>query len=196
MIKKLLTTILLLSSVFAFTQTRYTSQIIEVDNPQYGLTAQLFNGSQSDIFLDRATIKGFNILPLFVGSDSPDHVSVMLLSIGLSNVEQSNCVPDHNVIALSGIANLTNGVRVSSYPCQSEYILLDFASLETCVSKDCTFDYRAEPIIVHPGTGVTLWVAVYDGKNAFSFVGHAWLSFEWHDHVGCPFQSNNPMCIQ
>lgn len=208
--KKVLYVLSLLLSTALFGQTRFIS-VSEVENPPYGLVAQLWNASTDTIYVDSVSITAAPNLPLPRGNNATIPVSYLSFGFGLSNLEEQQCTLTSSLVM--GGSVLIPGpptVRVSKQPCtpndkpygQSNgngtynYTPTNFIALDVCIGNHCWLDFSGGAIAVQPNTGITIYTGVYDGKDAFGWTGYAYTSFRWHNHIGCPIGSNNVLCLQ
>jgi hypothetical protein len=208
--KKLLCVLTLLLSTLLPAQQRFVS-FSNVENPPYGLVAQLWNASSDTIYVDSVSVAAAPNLPLARGTNATLPVSFLSFGFGLSNLEENQCTSNGSFLMGGNTAVVAfNTVRVTQQPCtpngrpygQSNgngtynYTPTNFVTLDACIGNHCWLDFSGGAIAIQPGTGITIYTSVYDGVNGFGWTGYAYSSFRWHNHVGCTVGSNNPLCLQ
>lgn len=181
-------------SLASFAQTRYSSFGI-VDNPPYGMVAQLWNASTNVVYFDGLTVSAVPILPLPHGSNGIYPVSFLEFAFELANKEESQCTSVTSfVMGGSTAIQAPSTIRVSKQPCTPNgrpygqpngdgtfnYTIQNFVIIDTCIAMYCRIELSASPIPVQPNTGITIYTAAYDGVNGFSWTGETWFNFRWH----------------
>lgn len=189
----------------AFTLTASAQQFTataRVEDPPYGLVAQLWNNTTSTIYVDHIDISG--ILEAS-GQVAPN--GLVEFGIGFSNLEENQCKPAISMLFIdpsdgpypSTDANL----RVTQQPCTPgglaygvplgpnkwNYTPTNLYVLNFCYGFICSLDIAGLPI--PPGHGVTVYTAYYV-EECYKDPTGAWKScaYGWKGYVGVNFRGH------
>lgn len=167
---------LLISSAFA--KNNYSATAV-VDDPPYGLVAQLWNGSAFPIYVTHIDVTTTN-------------GGMLNFGIGYSNLEQSDCT-SFSVIAADPVAGPTvitgQGIRPSAQPCTpgghpysvTNYTLTNLFNLANCFGSVCSLEFP-QGVTIPPNHGVTIYTAFFvNGSWANGWTGYAAVNFRWHN---------------
>lgn len=185
--------ILAVSSCFA--QTRYIS-MSQVEDPPYGIVAQLWNSSNTPVYLESVESSGAASVIY-----SPATDGILEFGYGLSNLEEQQCQAVQATVfgGNSLVVAPNDGVRVSQQPCTPNglkygvaytgtgscngynYTCTNFIPIKRCWGAvPCSVDLTVNPLVVQPGTGITLYSARYKDPYAFGWQGVVTVTFRWH----------------
>lgn len=178
---------LLFTVTFSFAQTQQFTATAKVEDPPYGLVAQLWNNSTSTIYLDHIDVTAAPELKQVATG------GILQFGIGFSNVEESQCnaAPMLLLDPVNGPQFSTDTtVRVSQQPCTPNgltygvllspgkwnYTPTNIFTLASCWGLVCTVDYPSG-LAVPPNHGVTIYTGYYVESYAYGWKGYAAVNF-------------------
>lgn len=161
-----------------------------VEDPPYGLVAQLWNNTTSTIYLDHIDISG---IAEATGQAGPN--GLVEFGIGFSNLEESQCKPAPMLFLdpVNGPYPSTDAnLRVSQQPCtpnglpygiplgngKTNYTGTNLYALNFCYGGTCSANFN--PLPIPPGHGVTIYTAYYVSPYAFGWKGYVGVNFKGH----------------
>lgn len=182
---------LILAASGGFAQTRYVA-LSQVEDPPYGIVAQLWNASTTPVYLEfmEAT-----------GAPSVAFDGMIAFGFGLSNLEEQQCQPVAAYVFGGSTAVIApnDGLRITQQPCTpngqkygipiaglppcafgTNYTCTNFAPIKRCWLWSCSLDLTAAPLVIQPGTGITVYTQRYKDPYFFSWSGYASVNFRWH----------------
>ena len=205
MIKVFKLLILLIFTLPLLGQTNYIS-MIEVENQPYGIHSGLFNGSTTDLTLTSVEVSGAISQVCVSGTCHTYSIEDGLLVIGLAldNAEELNCQSViGTTLSASPSAAPSDGVRLQQQPCSPHnlpyggpytgpgncggfnYTCLTTLSLKRCWGlgeiNSCVITFTKDnPLVLHPGQGVSVWTGRYQNNNSFSYQGYITATYRWN----------------
>jgi hypothetical protein len=178
--------------LFLFLSTLVSAQTFtataRVEDPPYGLVAQLWNNTPSTIYVDHIDISG--ILEA-TGQVAPN--GLVEFGIGFSNIEENQCKPAISLLMIDPVngpfPNTDTNLRVTQQPCTPgglaygiplspgkwNYTPTNLYAINFCYGFVCSLDLSGFP--VPPGRGVTVYTAYYVEPNAFGWKGYVGVNF-------------------
>lgn len=185
--------LLFLLSVSAFAQTQYYSASGSVNDPPYGLIAQLWNGSSAPIY-----VTGVDITAQ-LESVQPVTGGLLIFGYGYSSLEENQCTPT-SMIALNNTLGpslyISSLIRVTQQPCTPNGMAYGiplgpgmwnytntnqgFPNLMTCWFNSCKAEWP-QGIMIPPNHGMTIYSGLYKSPNSFGWNGYAGFQFQWHN---------------
>lgn len=196
---------MLVCSAAASAQTRFVAYGA-VENPPYGLVAQLWNGSSTTHVMLDSLIATAVATQICDSSGCHTYTladGIIEFGIGLSNIEENQCTPITPYVfgGTNAIQAFPNGVRVSMQPCTPNglpynapnpgypncggsglnYTCTNFIGVMQCWgSFPCTLDLGSQPLDIPPGAGITVWTVRYKNDGGFGYNGMANVNFRYH----------------
>jgi hypothetical protein len=175
------------SSCFAQQFTASTN----VEDPPYGMVAQVWNNTTSTIYVDHIDVSG--VLEAS-GQIAPN--GIVEFGIGFSHLEENQCKPAVSTLFIDPVngpyPSTDANLRVTQQPCTPgglvygiplgpnkwNYTPTNLYVLSICYGTICSIDLSN--LAVPPGRGVTVYTSYYVGPYAYGWKGYVGVNFRGH----------------